>query len=587
VKHGAFATLRGELPLLLALALAIFVLLAGFSVLVLRATVEDLVGERRAEALRLATRLAEEAARGGEEAALGRLAAMAPPGTAVALLDESGWELEAHGFDAPADLAALGVQAPKPPSAQSRGPLDLGGKGVVVALVPWSRGAQRGFLRVDLQATTLAASVRTVALVIPVVLTLALGAALLLLFAGRALLRPYELLLAHARSTVGGADAARDEAAFLRATFDRALQELPARRAMPLEALDATLGREATSAFLLLDPAGTVLAANDVAQDLLSLATPAAGARYAQLLAGHRDLVGILDRAREIGASIPRAEARLRRGGEELTLAVVVEALRRAEGDLRGWLVLLADVTALERGAARDRLAETLAQLGELSAGVAHELRNGLATLAGYVELARRRPLEADLAEDLRESALEIAQLRRVVEDFLLFARPGTRRRDRLDLRGIAERAARDPALAGVAVECATPGAACWVEGDGQLLETAFKNLLANAAEAQRAAGSSEAVRLELGAAPGGWRVTVADRGPGLPAGEPAALFEPFRSERPGGVGLGLAISRRIVLLHGGSIELAPRPGGGALAQVTLPHGNPVTSGSAIAPRQP
>jgi signal transduction histidine kinase len=566
-----FAKLRAELPALLSLTLAIFVLLAGFALLSHRVTVRDLVAERRAEALRLASRLAEEARRGGEMSAIDRLAALAPPGVGVALLDEEGHELAARGYDSPADLPSPGGEARRPFRTFTFGP-DEAARDAVIALVPVTFPHHRGFLRVDLPAATLAARARTLSVATPIVLALSASAAVLLLIAGRALVRPYEELLARARSSSDAGFRKVDESELLLAAFDRALAELAGEPSSDLASFDETLGRGATSAFLLLGPDGAVLAANDVAVDLLGLRTPVAGRNAEDLLAEHRGLVEILARARELGVSIPRAETRVVSRETELTLTVVVEALRRAEGGPRGWLVLLADVTDLERGAARDRLAESLAQLGELSAGVAHELRNGLATLSGYLDLARRRPVDDGTSNYLREAALEIRQLQRVVEDFLLFARPGTRRLDRLDLRVVVERAARDPALAGTAVQHELPETPCPVEGDAHLLETALRNLLLNAAQAAGASGTSEPVAVGVEREPGNWIVTVADRGPGLPPGDSADLFEPFHSGRRGGVGLGLAISRRIVLLHGGSIGLAARPGGGAIARVALPR---------------
>jgi two-component system sensor histidine kinase AtoS len=238
---------------------------------------------------------------------------------------------------------------------------------------------------------------------------------------------------------------------------------------------------------------------------------------------------------------------------------------------LRGWLVVLADRTESERSEARERLAEGLAQLGELSAGVAHELRNGLAALTGWIELARRRPHSAETAECLDEIARESRLLARVVDDFLTFARPGTRRLERCDLCGVARRAASDPVFAPPGVRLELPAVAAELTGDPVLLERAVRNLVANAVEAVRAAGGGEPVELSVRPAAATWEIAVADRGQGVPAELAERLFQPFVSGRPGGVGLGLALARRIAVLHGGGLRLESRPGGGSRFVLTLP----------------
>ena len=248
---------------------------------------------------------------------------------------------------------------------------------------------------------------------------------------------------------------------------------------------------------------------------------------------------------------------------------------------------MVADLTEIEHRAAQERLAEGLAQLGELSAGVAHELRNSLASLSGWLSLARRRlparaaGAEADDAEAddcLAEAERETTQLARVVEEFLAFARPGTRRLERMDLAAVVARAAHDPALGEVGVELAlAPGAL--LDGDPELLERALRNLVTNAAQAERAAGRSGPLAISLAAADGDWRIAIEDRGAGVPAAVRERLFEPFVSGRPGGAGLGLALARRIVVLHGGEVRLGDRPGGGTRAEVLLPRVVSVTEG--------
>jgi signal transduction histidine kinase len=152
-----------------------------------------------------------------------------------------------------------------------------------------------------------------------------------------------------------------------------------------------------------------------------------------------------------------------------------------------------------------------------------------------------------------------------------------TRRSAALDLADLARRAAREPALEGVEATVAAPEAAP-MAGDPDLLSRVLRNLLANAAQAERAVGRRGPIEVTVEAAEAGaWRLAVADRGPGVPAELAGRLFDPFVTGRPGGAGLGLALCRRIVLLHGGEIDVHPRAGGGTVAEVRLPVGESVT----------
>ena len=220
------------------------------------------------------------------------------------------------------------------------------------------------------------------------------------------------------------------------------------------------------------------------------------------------------------------------------------------------------------------QLAHVLARIGELSAGVAHEMRNSLATLQGYLTLIERGPGQEDVEEYVGELRRETDHLKRVVDDFLIFARPGSTRMERLDLERLLRRAAADPALAGMAVRFVgreDGSSALWVRGDAQLLERAFRNLLHNAAEAERGAGRNGPVEVQIEAEAKRLVVAVRDRGKGLPDEVRERLFHPFTSHRPGGVGLGLALAHRILELHHGSIRLVDREGGGVEARVSLP----------------
>ncbi len=227
----------------------------------------------------------------------------------------------------------------------------------------------------------------------------------------------------------------------------------------------------------------------------------------------------------------------------------------------------------------RERLAGNLAQLGELAAGLAHELRNGIATLTGYLSLIEREPPSGAAAGYLAEMRRETDHLMRVLADFLSFARPESLRLESLDAAQLLARAARDPALGASTVEVLQPTTPLPpIAGDPQLLERALRNLLLNATRSHLEAGASGPVQVTPRVVAAGLEIAIADRGAGLPAGGTERLLEPFVSGRPGGVGLGLPLAQRIVTLHGGTLRLESRPDGpGARAVVTLPFDIKVT----------
>jgi len=219
------------------------------------------------------------------------------------------------------------------------------------------------------------------------------------------------------------------------------------------------------------------------------------------------------------------------------------------------------------------RLHDNLRRVGEVSAGVAHEIRNGLGTIVGYLGLLERRwraaTAQTENPSEIAEIRQELAQLERVVEDFLTFARPGTARPEVLDLVELLRRATADPALGGRAIEWLLPETGdLRAIADPVLLDRAVRNLLRNAADASPRESPIEVsiLRREPFA-----EIRIGDRGKGIPAGQEQAVLEPFVSGRPGGAGLGLPIANRIAALHGGTLQLANRDGGGALATLTLP----------------
>ncbi|TAM48525.1 MAG: hypothetical protein EPN53_09925, partial [Acidobacteria bacterium] len=360
-------------------------------------------------------------------------------------------------------------------------------------------------------------------------------------------LAPYRELLAEAVRVTGGP---RNEAEdrFLVETFRdtvRRLEESEAalrRRADELELLAGVLTRGSSAGVVITEPGGTVRAANPEALDLVP--------------------------ALAVGAPLPlplTAAPRARLGGR------VVEVRRlpllAASGEAQGEVLFLSDrtgVEALERALAER---EQMAGLGELAAGMAHELRNALATVRGYLRLLPGAHAEesARFVAAINDEAEGVAQL---LDRFLRFAQPHELRREPLDLAALVEEAARKVRAAFPAVDVRVEAASAVAAGDALALGVVVENLLRNAAEA---AGRGGLVTVRVDGLPEVVRVVVEDDGPGVPADLRERLFLPFVSSKPSG-GLGLALARRFARLHGGDVEFEPREGGGARFAVWLPR---------------
>lgn len=232
---------------------------------------------------------------------------------------------------------------------------------------------------------------------------------------------------------------------------------------------------------------------------------------------------------------------------------------------------------SLERTLRELSTRESLAAVGEFAASLAHEVRNPLTAIRVDLQLAEEELVEGSAAGEAQKRALhEIMRLDQTVAKALRVARSGSLESARLDLRGpihAAANAAR-PAFAekDATLQVELGEDTLPVSGDGGALEDLFLNLLKNAAQALEAGGTARVrARVEAGRVV----VLVQDEGMGIPEELQERVFEPLFSTRPEGTGLGLTISRRIAVAHGGKIELISPPGEGTTFRVTFPLNAP------------
>jgi PAS domain S-box-containing protein len=554
-----------ESRILLPAALLLLIILSSFTLLSFRHALDILTLEQRELALRMAKDLAGRLSR-GEGAELEMSAGRLPPGSRIAVVTPDGGALLEIGTFERRDFLLQGFDG----GPASSGP-DEATPEHVAALAPTQWQGRAALLRLDLPAFHLARQRSGLRVLTAVVVTVNFAVALLVVHFIRSLLRPFETILARAREVDPGAPAG-DDTAYLLSIFERALDALTG--ADDLTALQRTLGSSLESGLLLVHQDGRVLALNPSGATLLGVPGAAVGESLKDLLAGQPALLEVLDGAITRERSVHRHESVIADREGTRTLGLTVHPLRHPDGAIRAFLVLFVDLTEAQRLANEQRLSRTLAQVGELAAGLAHELRNSLATIKGYLALIERAPGDDAVGDHVAEMRREAEDLQRVLDDFLSFARPGSTRLEPVSLETVARRAAADPALGGAAVRlasrCDKPPT---LQGDAQLLERAVRNLLHNAKEAQARAGREAPV--EVLVTQRGERLTleILDCGDGLAEEIRDRIFQPFATTRPEGVGLGLALARRIVDLHGGRLSIEARPGGGTVARLEFSPG--------------
>ena len=234
-------------------------------------------------------------------------------------------------------------------------------------------------------------------------------------------------------------------------------------------------------------------------------------------------------------------------------------------------VVALWAVRRAERLRQQQMAMEHMAHIGKMSAVLAHEIRNPLGTIKGFVQLAGESA-EQRTKDLLRPALAEMQRLEALVNDLLAYGRPPDPQMTAVPWNRIAgEIAAHGRHMIGERpIRFSVTNAAFDVQTDPALLGQALLNLVRNAVEAIPAAQPGE-VRIEASACEGGgMSIVVADDGPGIPEGVMARLFEPFHTTKASGTGLGLAITRKLVQSLGGSLEVRRGQRCGTEAEIHL-----------------
>jgi two-component system sensor histidine kinase PilS (NtrC family) len=258
------------------------------------------------------------------------------------------------------------------------------------------------------------------------------------------------------------------------------------------------------------------------------------------------------------------------------SIGYAVTPLNTIEGEPAGYTVIFQDLTEMKKLESELRLKDRMAAVGELSAGIAHEIRNPLAAIAGSVQVLKKSDALSPQEQRLMSIILkESERLNKSIADFLRFVRPQEKRPAEFDIAASLSETldllANSPELrADHKIERRVVPPSYVVVGDGDQIRQVFWNLARNAVQAMPSGGT---LRVTTEVTDGAYRILFADSGRGMTEDDQRRLFQPFRTNFPTGTGLGMAISYRIVQEHGGRIDVSSRSGAGTTITVTLPSG--------------
>jgi two-component system sensor histidine kinase PilS (NtrC family) len=261
--------------------------------------------------------------------------------------------------------------------------------------------------------------------------------------------------------------------------------------------------------------------------------------------------------------------------GRTIDIGLSVAGLPLPDGS-RGYIYTFQDVTDVKRFEQNARLQQRLAAVGEMAAGIAHEIRNPLASMSGSMQMLKQElPLTADQAQLMDIVLKESERLNQTIKSFLAYARPQRLSTQRLDLRPIVHETAMllrnsTEVEDRHTIEVRQSDDAVMIDADESQIRQIIWNLATNGLRAMPNGGT---LRLSARREPGARLAVLAveDEGVGIPPEEVDTIFQPFRGSFGKGTGLGLAIVHRIVTDYGGNIEVKPRSGGGTVFHVSFP----------------
>jgi two-component system, NtrC family, sensor histidine kinase PilS len=351
-----------------------------------------------------------------------------------------------------------------------------------------------------------------------------------------------------------------------------------------LQALSQHVIDSLMSGLAATDIEGRILTFNRAAETITGIpAAQAIGSAIQDVLQLPREFAQLFG-PRERRPGLPRVEFDFTRAnGASIELGVSTALLLTPRGE-SGFLITFQDVTESRKLEREARVQQRLAAVGEMAAGIAHEIRNPLASMSGSIQILRQElPLTSEQSQLMDIVLRESDRLNDTIRSFLAYARPQRSGAARVDVRQVITDTARllqNNAELNEAheIQVEVPEEEAWYDADENQIRQVVWNLATNAIRAMPKGGALKlavAVRRVDPEGQGEVAISVEDQGVGIKAGDLDGIFQPFRGAFERGTGLGLSIVHRIVSDYGGEVHVTSQPGVGTRVEVTLPFGVP------------
>jgi PAS domain S-box-containing protein len=348
------------------------------------------------------------------------------------------------------------------------------------------------------------------------------------------------------------------------------LRTLAEQRAESIESYNDNILQCVTSGVIAFDRECRLATINRAAEELLGLSREQAAGKTCREMFGDSEITLTVHETLEKKAPSLRMEAVLDRPGEKLWLGYNTAILTDRHEAALGVIFSFSDLTEVKRLQEQVELRERLTALGEMSAGIAHELRNPMAVISGNLNLLSKKGDKAS-QETIRSIMNEINGMNRIIGDLLTFASPASLNRVKLNSKELIESCiANVPQTkdAASSIKMDVKLDDIEVSLDEVLMRQALSNVIQNAIEAMHGEGTlslkTVKFRQEM-------RISVGDTGEGIAREEIKKIFLPFFTTKDSGVGMGLALAHKIIIAHGGRVEVESRRGKGTTFMVILP----------------
>ncbi|MBI5199077.1 MAG: PAS domain S-box protein [Nitrospirae bacterium] len=354
------------------------------------------------------------------------------------------------------------------------------------------------------------------------------------------------------------------------------LMSLAEEKAESIESYNENILRSVASGVVTFDSEGRIITFNPASESILKInAEEVIGKICEEVFGEHSPLTRAQKESLRMKEGIPRIETTLKTNkGEKIWLGMNTSLLRDTDGELIGLILVFSDLTEIKQLQSQIELKERFALLGEMSAGIAHELRNPMGAIAGFAKLLSKKLTYGDERKPLVDAiGKEIDGMNRVINELLTFAKPTDLNLSKVELKPLIEDSLTLIPLNSVISNINTEQVS-FINADEILLKQVFINLFQNAVEAMPGGGELKIVvihNLQAENQIPEVEIVISDTGMGISEDKLKKIFHPFFTTKENGTGLGLSLVQKIILYHGGRIEVESKEGKGTTFRIALP----------------